>query len=252
MRRGRLLTVRCRRNASYSCSSNSFHFMPLHGNSSGSTRCRLSAALACFAAALVPTHAAADRYMLDRDHTLIAFFWNHLGVSFQAGRFRRSRGTIEFDPQRISDSTVCVSISADSIDTNVPALDHQLKGSDWFDAARYSDITFRSTRVVELTPRTAEITGDLTIRDVTAPAVLNVRMNYVGAHPLAGLRPRYETWKIAGFSATTTLKRSQWRLSEWLQLGGKVLVPDDVEVRIEVEAIKAPQDDEGGDNGCSG
>lgn len=224
--------------------------MPHHGRSSASTLFRLSAALAWLATVSAPSRAAADSYKLDPDHTVITFSWNHLGVSVQAGRFRRSRGTLVFDPQRIADSTVCVSIAADSIDTNVPALDHQLKGSDWLGAAHYPDITFRSTRVVELTPRTAEMTGDLTIRDVTAPAVLHVRMNYIGAHPLASLRPRYKTWMIAGFSAITKIKRSQWRLSQWLQLGGKELVSDDIDVRIEVEAIKASQDDVGGDNGC--
>jgi polyisoprenoid-binding protein YceI len=105
-----------------------------------------------------------------------------------------------------------------------------LKRPEFFDVARYPYITFKSTAVRQTGERTGEVIGDLTVRNVTKPVVLEVTWNFTGEHPLAPVNPTYLGSWVSGFSGKARLKRSDWGLDR-----GLPLVSDDVDVAIEIE-----------------
>jgi polyisoprenoid-binding protein YceI len=178
--------------------------------------------------ALASTSALATTYTLDPNHTQVQFIWNHFGFTNLTVQFGKIEGTLDFDQADPSKASVNATISIDSIDSNVKKLDGVLVGGDYFDAAKFPTATFKSTRVEKgATPDHLKVTGDVTIRGVTKPATLDVTVTKVGEHPLRKA-------PAAGFSATTTLKRSEFGLTKYLPN-----VADDVKINIEVEAVES-------------
>lgn len=176
-------------------------------------------------------HAAmADTYVFDPGHTNITFSWNHLGLSRQSGRFVEYEGMLEFDPLQPEEARLDVTLKVASVFTGAKQLDRDLRSSDFFDAARHPEITFRSTLVRRTGARAGEVAGDLTIMGETRPVVLQVRWNYTGEHPLAALNPTYRGKFVSGFSAATTILRSDWGIKR-----GIPLISDEIEIAIETE-----------------
>jgi polyisoprenoid-binding protein YceI len=146
------------------------------------------------------------QYDLDPNHTQITFSWTHFGFSHPSGRFDRFEADFRFDPSDPTRSTVAVTIPVDSIDTGVARLDEHLLGPDFFDVAKFPTATFRSTKVERAGERGLKVTGDLTLHGVTKPVVLDVVVNKIGTHPMAGRA-------AAGFDAKATIKRSDFGIS---------------------------------------
>ncbi|HET6546306.1 MAG TPA: YceI family protein [Rhodanobacteraceae bacterium] len=168
---------------------------------------------------------AAETYTLDPRHTQALFTWNHLGFSNPTGNFNEIDGTLVFDADDPSGSSVEVTIPVASIDTHVPALDEHLKKADFFDAEKYPTITFKSTRVERgAAPDTFEVTGDLSIHGVTRPVRLLATLNRRGEHPMSKA-------PAIGFDATTTFKRSAFGMGA--DVPG---VSDEIRVHITTEA----------------
>ena len=117
---------------------------------------------------------AAGTYNFDKGHTKILFFWNHLGMSNQSARFDDFDGTVVFDPEKLENSKVDVTIKTASVDTDVPAFDDHLKSADFFNAEKHPEITFVSTAVRKTGQETGQVVGDLTINGVTKPVTLDV------------------------------------------------------------------------------
>lgn len=175
--------------------------------------------------------ARADVYEIDKDHTEVRFTWDHVGMSRQGGRFRDVSGTLNFDPFNPGASTVDVRIKVASISTGVSKLDDQLvRSGEFFDAQSYPLITFKSTSVAPSANRRAQVTGDLTINGVTKKAILDVRWNFTGEHPLAPINPVYKETFSSGFSATTQLLRSDFGISRTVPF-----VSDEIRITIETE-----------------
>jgi polyisoprenoid-binding protein YceI len=120
---------------------------------------------------------------------------------------------------------VSVRIPVASVDTGVPALDAEFQSAAFFDAAAHPQITFES-RVVRFTGlgNTFEVEGDLTVRGVTRPVILQARLNGSGVHPMTGA-------PVVGFAASTRIKRSDYGLEVALPM-----VSDDIDVQITLEA----------------
>lgn len=182
----------------------------------------------------------AGRYTLDRSHASLLFSVDHLGFSHYTARFRRFDAMLQFDPARIADARVEVSVDAKSIETDYPdpaKLDFnaQLQGDDWLDAARHPTMTYRSKRVVPTGERRFRIEGELTLRGVTRPVTLEARYNggYAG-HPM-------DPHARIGFSATGRLRRSEFGMSYGIPAPGTTMgVGDEVELRIECEFSGPP------------
>ena len=163
-------------------------------------------------------------YKIDPTHTATVFTWNHFGFSTPSANFSDIQGTINVDNAKPASSSVNVTIPLSSLNTNVTALDEHLKTADFFDAAKYPNITFKSTKVQPLGKNKYKITGDLTVKNVTKPVVLDATLNKQGVHPMT----KAET---VGFNATTSFNRSAF------DVGGYVPnVGDKITVNITTEA----------------
>lgn len=184
--------------------------------------------LGLFAAFLMlstPAWAEAERYEFDKTHTSIVFYINHLGFSDMAGQFKKYDGFFTFDEKKPEVSKVSVSLDPSSIRTTSEVLDEHLQGKDYFDTETFPAIKFESNLVRVTGKNTADISGDLTLRGVTKPATLHVKFNKAGFHPIT---QDY----IAGFSADTTIKRSDFGMTALTPMVGDV-----VRLHIEVEGV---------------
>jgi polyisoprenoid-binding protein YceI len=170
--------------------------------------------------------AAPIRYTLDPPHTQVLFSWDHLGYSHPSGQFGQVQGTLVYDADRPSESSVRVSIPVQSLYTHVPALDEQLLGPQFLDAAKYPTITFISTKVRALDKNRFVVDGDLTVHGATHPVTLNVTLNKTGRYPMIDA-------PALGFAATTTFDRSLFGVGE-----GIPMVGDALQVTISAEAIE--------------
>lgn len=172
---------------------------------------------------------AADKYEFDKEHTQILFFVNHLGYSFSQGEFLEFDGGFVFDEANPENSSIDVTIQTESIDMDSEEWDAHMKNEDFFHVEQYPTMTFKSTGIEVTGENTANITGDLTILDVTKPVVLDVTHNKTGKSPFG------DDYK-SGFSATANIKRSEWGIDYGLPNVG-----DDVEIRLEVEAVRVEE-----------
>ena len=173
---------------------------------------------------------AVTTWKIDTSHAHAEFAVRHLMISTVKGRFGDVQGVVRIDDSDLSKSSVDVKIGVGSIDTREPQRDAHLRSADFFDAERFPEITFKSTRI-EGTGDSFTVTGDLTIRDTTRPVILDVTAEGRGKDPWGGER--------AGFSATGKIKRSDFGLT-WNQLleTGGVAVGDDVRISVDVELIR--------------
>lgn len=186
----------------------------------------------------VATKAPAGAYSLDIQHTSLNFRVNHLGFSHYTARFTDMKGQLQFDPIKPETSTLSVQIDPASIQTNNPDkaldFDKELRGANFLDTARYPTMTYVSTKVELTGPDTADITGDLNFRGVTKPVVLHAKFN--GGAPAGAVDPQNAR---IGFSATGTLKRSEFGMGYGVPAPGTTLgVGDDVEIIIETEFMQ--------------
>lgn len=186
------------------------------------------AALALTAAlASSPAFAEAEKYTLDPSHSQIVFSYNHLGYSTNWGMFSGFNGEIMFDQANPAASSVSVAFPVKSMLTGWEARFDHFMSADFFGASDEEMVTFTSTAIEVTGDKTAKITGDLTLNDVTKSVVLDATLNQVGDHPMEG-----KPW--AGFSATTTLLRSDYNLGMFAPF-----VSDEVQLQISIEAAKA-------------
>lgn len=178
----------------------------------------------------MPLAAAAATFKVDPDHTGVGFRVKHL-FTWVDGRFTTFEGTITFDPAAPAATKVVGSVDVASIDTANAKRDDHLRGADFFDVATHPKITFTSTKVADADAAagTAKLHGDLTIKGVTRPVVLDAKFLGQGTDPWGNAK--------AGFSATTTINRKDFDLgwNQVLETGG-LLVGEEVEIRIDVEA----------------
>ncbi|MFN4160100.1 MAG: YceI family protein [Gemmobacter sp.] len=188
---------------------------------------RTTLAAAALAVAGLPALAAPEAYKIDASHAQIVFSYNHLGYSTGYGMFSGFEGEIAFDAENPAASSVTVSFPVRSMLTGWEARFEHFMSPDFFGAAGDEAVSFASTAIEVTGETTARITGDLTLNGVTKPVVLDAVLNAASVHPMEG-----KPW--AGFSATTTLLRSDFGLGLFAPF-----VSDEVAVQISLEAMKA-------------
>ena len=171
--------------------------------------------------------AAPESYTLDSSHSQIVFSYNHLGFSTGYGMFSGFTGDISFDAEDPAASSVEVSFPVRSMLTGWEARFDHFMSEDFFAATEDEMVTFTSTSIEVTGDNTALITGDLKLNGVTKEVVLDAVLNQAGDHPMEG-----KPW--AGFSATTTLIRSDFEVGAFAPY-----VSDEVAVQISFEAMKA-------------
>jgi len=171
-------------------------------------------------------------WTIDPTHTHAEFGVRHLMISTVKGHFSDVAGTVIVEDGDATTAQVDVTIGVASIDTRVEQRDQHLRSPDFFDAARFPALTFRSTSVERAGEDRYRVLGDLTIRDVTRPVTLDVEGT-------GGLRDPWGNER-AGYTATARINRKDFGLNwnQALETGG-VLVSDHVRISLEVELVRA-------------
>lgn len=176
--------------------------------------------------AAIAQEAPAGIYVEDDAHAYINMTYVHQGFSSPYIRFNDFAVEVDYDPENVENSTVMVTIQADSIDTGVEDFDAHLNSADFFETETYPEITFVSTSLTKETETTGTMTGNVTIKNNTKPVTLDVTLNKIG-------ETQDGTPKM-GLSARGTVLRSDF--------GVDMAVPyvsDEVDLIIEVELEKA-------------
>jgi polyisoprenoid-binding protein YceI len=178
-----------------------------------------------------PERAAATTtiWAIDASHSTAEFAVKHMMVSTVKGRFKNVSGTLSIDETNPDRSSIEAAIDVASVDTGVEQRDEHLRSDDFFNAAQYPQIMFRSTGVSGKEDAW-KLEGDLTIRDVTRPVVLDVEFEGRGKDAYGGER--------AGFTATTKINRKDFGIN-WNGLieAGGVVVADAVKITLNIEAV---------------
>ncbi|HEY8715467.1 MAG TPA: YceI family protein [Candidatus Acidoferrum sp.] len=193
---------------------------------------RLSILTAGTLLSCLPGVAATSTWKLDPRHSAAQFSVKHMGISTVRGAFSKVDGTVEYDEQDVSKSTVNVSIDVSTVDTREPARDKDLRSDHFFDVEHFPAMTFKSTKVEQVAPGKLKVTGDLTIRGTTKQAVLDVE------GPSAPIKDSWGNQRSA-INATTRINRQDFGV-KWnatLDNGG-VVVSDDVNINIDAEMTK--------------
>ncbi len=171
-----------------------------------------------------PAYAEIPRYKIDHEHTRIFLKVNHAGFAMLIGEATQYHGYFTFDESVPEASSISIDIPVIGLRTSSEKLDEKLRGDEYFDAKNHPLITFRSAKIRKTGENTGTVDGDLSIKGVSKPFVLDVTFNKA-----AEFMGKYK----AGFSATGTLKRSDYGLDKHIPA-----VSDEVIIEIEIEAIR--------------
>jgi polyisoprenoid-binding protein YceI len=176
----------------------------------------------------------AAEYNIDASHSDVLFKVKHMGISTVTGSFSEISGTFNVDPKNVGATTGSAVIKVASVNTNNAKRDGHLKGDDFFNAEQFPEIKFvsKSVRKVNMKDSTAELVGDLTIRDVTKEIVLKIKGTGILARDPWGM-------ERAAFKATGTINRFDFNLkwSALLESGGMVVAPE-VELVLAFEGVR--------------
>jgi len=180
---------------------------------------------------LAPFSAPAETYKIDSAHSQIAFSL-HQFVSSVRGEFHRFSGTIEVDRDHPERSSVTARISVGSIDTKIQKRDHHLLSAEFFDAAKFPEITFKSRSVKRTGESSGDIIGDFTMHGVTKPMTLHVKLS---TPPSGESIPERTRWIVT----TDPINRKDFGLmfsSATESISG---ISSSVTPTIEIEAVRA-------------
>lgn len=175
-----------------------------------------------------PATLPAGAWTLDEKHAALTFKINHLGYAGYVGRFERFSAVLDGDAKDPANARLTATIDMSSLDIANDDFARTLTGPDWFDAAAHPQAVFRSDKIKLTGPDTADITGTLTLKGRSAPVTLLARFN-------GGAFDRLRGANVIGFSATGTLRRSDFGVSKF-----SGLLTDEVSLDIEAEFTKAP------------
>lgn len=166
-----------------------------------------------------------ETYKIDTAHSSVKFSIRHF-VAKTTGNFSDFHGTLKINRDDLTKSSVEATIKIPSVDTDSDKRDSHLQEDDYFNAGKYPLMTFKSTKWTKAKGEDKfKVTGDLTIRGTTKEVVLDVELLGFGE----GMRGAY----LSGWEATTTLDRTEWGVD-----GGQPAVGTEVDVTINIEAIR--------------
>ncbi|WP_329072252.1 YceI family protein [Amycolatopsis sp. NBC_01480] len=170
-------------------------------------------------------------YTIDGAHSRIGFVARHAMVTKVRGSFNEFDGSFTVDGDEPSKSTAQITIQTKSIDTRNADRDGHLRTNDFLAIEQYPQITFTSTEIAHTGDSTFDVTGDLTIKDVTKSVTIPFEFEGSAKDPYGNER--------VGFEGSTAIQRSDYGISfnAALETGG-VLVSDKITLEFEISAIK--------------
>lgn len=167
-------------------------------------------------------------YELDPVHTRVLFAVDHAGFSQALGTVSGSRGELWFDPGDWSSAKLVVDVPLERLDMGDAKWAKAVLAANLLDGKNHPIARFASTRIEAQDATHARACGDLSLHGVTRDTCMDVTFNQLKRHPLPPFR------RTVGFSATATLKRSDFGIDAW-----KSVIGDEVQLRIEAEAVRA-------------
>jgi polyisoprenoid-binding protein YceI len=173
----------------------------------------------------------ATKWAIDPMHSEVQFKVKHLVISTVTGSFKNFEGTVETEGDDFSNAKVNFSIDINSIDTNQTMRDDHLKSPEFFDAAQYPHITFKSTSFSKTGEGTYKVTGDLTIKGITKSVSLDVEHG--------GSATDFYGNTKAGFELTGKINRKEFGLTwDGVTEAGAVVVGEDIKLHINIQLAK--------------
>ena len=168
------------------------------------------------------------KFNLDAAHSSIDFSVKHMMVSKVKGSFTNFTANLEGTAEDLTDASISFNIEVNSINTNHEDRDNHLRGEDFFNVEKYPTITFISTDIQSTDVGEYNVTGDLTIKDVTKPVTFEVEYGGKGKNPWGQ--------EVVAFSAESKVNRKEFGLvwNQALETGG-VLVGEDIKISVELE-----------------
>lgn len=183
--------------------------------------------LAGLLAAFAVTASAQETYVVDPVHSQPQYEARHIGFALQHGNFGKLTGKVTLD-RTAKTGAVDLTIDATTIRSNDPRLDAILKGERFFNVEKYPTLTFKSSSVTFDGDRVVGVDGELTMLGVTKPASFKVANFNCGENP-------FNKKAMCGADATGTIKRSEWGMTNGLQISNPA---DDIKLVIPIEAYK--------------
>ncbi|WP_129668627.1 YceI family protein [Phytoactinopolyspora endophytica] len=175
--------------------------------------------------------ALTGEYTIDAHHSRLGFVARHAMVTKVRGSFNEFEGTVKIDGDDPSNSSAKVVVKTGSIDTRNGQRDGHLRTNDFLDVEQYPEISFTTTSIREAGDEGFEVTGDLTIKDVTKSVTVPFEYGGAATDPFGNFR--------VGFEGQIVIERKDFNVA-WnapLETGG-VLIGDKVTLEFEVSAIK--------------
>lgn len=183
----------------------------------------LSVLFLMFAAVVFGQH-----WSLDKSHAKLGFGITHMLVSDVEGSFKSFDAKITSSKEDFSDAVIELSADVNSIDTDNEQRDEHLRKPDFFDAAKYPSLTFKSKSFKKIADKKYKVTGDLTLHGVTKPVELEVVLRGTTVHP-------YNKKTVAGFKATGVIKRSDFAIASTMPAA---MLSDEVAIVANAEFVK--------------
>lgn len=168
------------------------------------------------------------KWNVDNSHSSVKFTVTHLVISEVEGNFKVYSGSISSAKPDFTDASIDFTVDVTSINTDNEMRDNHLKAADFFDAAKFPKMTFKSTSFKKVSGNKYELVGNLTIRDVTKSVKFDVSYGGTVKDPYGNIK--------AGFKATSVINRSEFGLkwSAMTEAGGAV-VSDEVTIGLKLE-----------------
>ncbi|OYQ35317.1 hypothetical protein CHU95_08870 [Niveispirillum lacus] len=163
-----------------------------------------------------PVLASPQTQVVTAANTQVSFSIRYLLVAKATGRFSDVSGSFTFDPQTDEVGGIDVAIATSSVDTGSPARDRDLQGADFFASDEYPTMRFIGHETVRTGPHSGRVSGNLTLRGITRPVVLEVSLDHRRA------------------TATTSIRRSDFGMQPGL---ASLFIADRVAIRIEISDL---------------
>jgi polyisoprenoid-binding protein YceI len=166
-----------------------------------------------------PSRVTGGTYAIDPGHTQVIFSYSHFGLTENVGLASGATGTLTLDPAAPNDAKLSVDVPINTIHTTIARLDEEFQSPSWFDPEQFPTAHFESTSVT-VDGNNATIAGNITIKGVTKPAVINAEFFAAGANP-------FNKRETVSFTGKATIKRSEFGLGVAVPM-----VSDEVELSI--------------------
>jgi polyisoprenoid-binding protein YceI len=173
----------------------------------------------------------ATKWVIDPMHSEVQFKVKHLVISTVSGFFKSFAGELVTDGDDFENAEIDFTLDIDSIDTNQTQRDEHLKSAEFFDAATYPKISFKSTSFTKTGDDEYALKGDLTIKDVTKPVSLDVEFGGSAADFYGNTK--------AGFEISGKINRKDFGLTwDGVTEAGSIVVGEDIKLLINVQFAK--------------